>query len=552
MKLRTLAFLVGAIVARGADLQPLITTTGKTLVAEDFSAAEIPATFRTLESAASFSIVEGALEAVSRAGQERSTHGAFMVKAHDLTIAFSVKFIAPGSLFIGVDGYKEEFKGNTHLVRFSLTPERMAWDEHRGGPESKHAVGEAMKAARKAKQPVPNATAEQLADPSFFHIEDLTSREIVCAAGEWHDVLLEVSGNELVAQVDGEKLRATATVADAMKNRIGLGLTGRGPVLIDRVRISENARRADGEKALPSLRADDALASFAYILQADSFAKTKAAAVERLAACGRDWMVLDAVFSSGEPWARADLDAICAGQPGRKVVAYISIGEAEDYRPYWRTEWGTRKNLTRAAPVWLGAENPAWKGNYRVKYWRPEWQALILATVDDAMACGFDGVYLDIVDGFETFEQEGREFIDDRVNPESKQTYRRDMVDWVKAVAARARKTQPAALVIPQNGSQLLAHADFLEAISAMGIEDLFTEGDKLQPRSHTSEVLDHLQKMSAVRKPVLLIEYPKSDARKESARIQAKANALTLLITDRQLKTMGESGPLESTKHRP
>ena len=77
-------------------------------------------------------------------------------------------------------------------------------------------------------------------------------------------------------------------------------------------------------------------ASFAYVLQADSFAKTKSAAVERLTACGRDWIVLDAAFSSDTPWERTDLDAIRGGHAGSKVVAYISIGEAEDYRPYWR------------------------------------------------------------------------------------------------------------------------------------------------------------------------------------------------------------------------
>ena len=284
--------------------------------------------------------------------------------------------------------------------------------------------------------------------------------------------------------------------------------------------------------------------SFAYVLQADAFAKTRPAAVEKLAACGREWIVLDAAFSSDEPWSRADLDAIRRPVPGRKVIAYISIGEAEDYRPYWRKDWGTKKNLTAAAPAWLGAENPAWKGNYRVKYWHAGWQRLTLATVDDAMTRGFDGVYLDIVDGFETFEQEGKEFIDDRVNPETKQSYRRDMVDWVKAIAARAQKKTPAALVIPQNGSQLLAHTDFLTAISGIGIEDLFTEGNKLQPKSHTQEILVHLKKMAAAGKPMLLIEYPKTDARKDIVRRQAKENGLTWLITDRQLKTLGESGP--------
>jgi len=286
-----------------------------------------------------------------------------------------------------------------------------------------------------------------------------------------------------------------------------------------------------------------AQSSFAYILQTDSFAKTKTAAIEKLAACGRDWIVLDAVFNSDTPWDRADLDAIRAGQPGRKIIAYLSIGEAEDYRPYWRKEWGTGGKLTSSAPKWLGAENPDWKGNYRVHYWHPEWQHLMLTAIDDAMARGFDGVYLDIVDAFETFEQSGKDFIDDRPNPETKQTYRRDMVDWVKAIATRARAKNPDALVIPQNGSQLLAHADFLDTISAIGIEDLFTNGNKLQPKAHTSYVLGHLQQMTAKKKPVLLIEYPKSIERQALTKQQAHDHGLIWLITDRPLKTLGTSG---------
>ena len=284
-------------------------------------------------------------------------------------------------------------------------------------------------------------------------------------------------------------------------------------------------------------------ASFAYVLQADSFAKSKSAAVERLAASGRDWIVLDADFGGGMPWERAELDALRSGHAGRKIVAYVSIGEAEDYRPYWRKEWGGKGRLTAAAPAWLGAENPAWKGNYRVKYWNAEWQKLMLAAIDDAMERGFDGVYLDIVDGFETFEQEGKEFMVDRVNPETKQSYRRDMVDWVKAIAARARAKNPAALVIPQNGSQLVAHPDFLDVISAMGIEDLFTNGNKVQPKSHTNEVLGHLSRVAAAKKPALLIEYPKTAERQALTKKLAAENGLVWLVTDRQLKTLGESG---------
>jgi hypothetical protein len=204
------ALLLLPQLAGAGELQPILTTSGKTLLREDFTGAEIPKTFRTLESAASFSVVDGALQVVSRAGQERSTHGIFIVSARDLTISMRVKFTAPGTLYLGIDGYKEKFKGNTHLVRFSLTPERMAWDQHRGGPESKHAVGEAMKSARTAKQPLATPTAAQLGDPTFFRIEEIASKAIACSVGEWHELMLEVNGNELLAQVDGKTLPATA------------------------------------------------------------------------------------------------------------------------------------------------------------------------------------------------------------------------------------------------------------------------------------------------------------------------------------------------------
>ena len=285
--------------------------------------------------------------------------------------------------------------------------------------------------------------------------------------------------------------------------------------------------------------------SFGYVLQADAFAKTRAAAVGRLAACDRDWLVLDPEFTQGARWSAADLDTLRAGRPGRRVLAYLSIGEAEDYRPYWQRAWGANRDRQAGAgaPGWLLNQNPQWKGNYRVKYWDADWQQLMLREVETAMAQGFDGVYLDIVDGFETFEEDRGRWIDNRVNPETKQSYRRDMADWVKRIAAAARAKKAGALVIPQNGSQLLAHADFLEAISGMGIEDLFTEGNKLQSREHVEEVLGHLKRLQAATQPVLVIEYPTRSDRRDLARRRCVEHGFTWLITDRQLKTLGESG---------
>ena len=286
-------------------------------------------------------------------------------------------------------------------------------------------------------------------------------------------------------------------------------------------------------------------ASLAYVLQADSLAKSKAAAVAKLAASGRDWIVLDASFSSDEPWTAEDLAAIRAARPGRKVIAYLSIGEAEDYRAYWNPAWDANHDgkPDAGAPAFLLAQNPEWKGNYRVKYWQVSWQNIIFADVDSIMAAGFDGVYLDIVDGFETFEQVGNNFIDDRLNSETGQSYRRDMVDWVKAVAVRARATNSAALVIPQNGVQLLVNPDFVSAIDAVGVEDLFTNGDKLQKAADTKYVLDFLSPLAAAHKPVLDIEYAKRKQRQAFIRVAAAQNGFVWLVTDRQLKTLGASG---------
>ena len=84
------------------------------------------------------------------------------------------------------------------------------------------------------------------------------------------------------------------------------------------------------------------------------------------------------------------------------MISYISIGEAEDYRYYWKNEWISNP------PVWLAGENPDWEGNYKVRYWQKEWQNIIYGSessyIYKIIITGFDGAYLDIIDAFEYFE----------------------------------------------------------------------------------------------------------------------------------------------------
>lgn len=296
--------------------------------------------------------------------------------------------------------------------------------------------------------------------------------------------------------------------------------------------------------------ADPAFApqSFAYVLQVDRLAPARDAAVQMLAACERDLIVLDASFDSEGDWTPAEIETIRSGKSGRRVVAYVSTGEAEDYRSYWQKSWDADKDGKPdvAAPKFLHTENPDWKGNYRVRYWQPDWQALMLPAVDKVVAQGFDGIYLDIVDAFEFYEydEKTKDWLDDRENPETGQSYRRDMIAWVAAITKRARDQQSGFLVIPQKASQLLAHENYRELISAIGVEDLFVSGKNLKPEKQSGYVVSFLEKLKPTGKPVLVIDHPKSDALHPEAFALAAKHGFTLLLTDRQLKTLGRSHP--------
>jgi cysteinyl-tRNA synthetase len=94
-----------------------------------------------------------------------------------------------------------------------------------------------------------------------------------------------------------------------------------------------------------------------------------------MAATNYDVIVLDAWFDIDQPLERLDIEAL-KRKPGsgkRLVLAYLSIGEAEDYRSDWDPSWNSHP------PTWPGDENPDWAGNYAVEFSAPEWQAIVAA-----------------------------------------------------------------------------------------------------------------------------------------------------------------------------
>ena len=142
--------------------------------------------------------------------------------------------------------------------------------------------------------------------------------------------------------------------------------------------------------------------NFLYLINPEQVA-SKAAFINALQQTDFDLIIMDCFFNE-QIFTAAEIESLKKKHNGgaRLVVSYLSIGEAEDYRYYWQADW--KKNR----PVWLDKENPDWAGNYKVRYWDAAWQDIIFgsehAYLDKILNAQFDGVYLDIIDAFEYFE----------------------------------------------------------------------------------------------------------------------------------------------------
>ena len=259
--------------------------------------------------------------------------------------------------------------------------------------------------------------------------------------------------------------------------------------------------------------------------------------IARVAASPYDLVVVDYsnLGSEAGRFTPADVARLQMRADGsrRIVLAYMSIGEAEDYRYYWRDTWVEPVNILdnpnnqshspRAAPaavergtvrlralrlprleapVWLGRENDGWTGNFLVRYWDPGWQRLIFRGSDSYLSrilkAGFDGVYLDRVDAFQAI---GRD------RPEAQD----EMVRMVIAIAEQARRLRPDFLVVPQNGEQLLSDPAYLAAIDGIAKEDLLYGDEHDGQRNRASAVARSMRWLApAINRglPVLVVEY--------------------------------------------
>ena len=248
-----------------------------------------------------------------------------------------------------------------------------------------------------------------------------------------------------------------------------------------------------------------------------------------LRACDADLLVIDYARDGTQETAFSKAQVASLREAGKTVVAYLSVGEAEDYRVYWGRRGGRAGADWKAhPPAWLGPENPEWEGNYTVRYWDPAWQQLVIhnpgghptlgdepSALDRILDAGFDGVFLDVVDAFEHWGPEG-----DGGNAE-RPTAAADMAAFVVALAAYARTRDPDFVVCQQNGEGLLspdlerplpavARKALLAAVDWLSVEDVIYRGDAEQnnPFAPDAQRIRLIDAYRAQGKLVTVIDY--------------------------------------------
>jgi len=249
-----------------------------------------------------------------------------------------------------------------------------------------------------------------------------------------------------------------------------------------------------------------------------------------------DWVVMDYAADGDDATAftSADVSTLKASPGGDKfVLAYMSIGEAEDYRFYWDAAWDANGDGTpdAGAPAWLDIENPNWEGNYKVQYWDADWQSIVFSYTDRLLNAGFDGAYLDIIDAYEYYAEQGRT------------TAAQEMADFIAALRAYAQARDADFYIMPQNAAELATLIPtYLNSVDGIGQEDIYygyDADDTLTPPAVTTEVEGYLDVFLNAGKLVLTVDYATTLSHIDDAYAKSQAKGYVPFVTGRDLDAL-------------
>jgi cysteinyl-tRNA synthetase, unknown class len=198
------------------------------------------------------------------------------------------------------------------------------------------------------------------------------------------------------------------------------------------------------------------VASFVY--QLTDYQDNK---LDQIAASKFDLAVIDLARDGHDDYFTAE-EIAQVRQSGKFVLAYFEIGAIEDYRPEWKLIPDDLK---------VGSVS-GWPKEQYVRFWDERWWPVVQSRVDQALAAGFDGAYLDLVTAYEEIKIPGMQ----------QEELASRMVALIARLSRYAKGKQAGFKVVPQNCPELYTwtpwgskpNETYLQAIDGIGLEDVF------------------------------------------------------------------------------
>jgi cysteinyl-tRNA synthetase len=253
--------------------------------------------------------------------------------------------------------------------------------------------------------------------------------------------------------------------------------------------------------------------------------------LEQIAASSFELAVIDysSDRSAAGEFTAAQIDALRSGQCSRRVLAYLNIGQAENYRFYWQPGWRTGN------PSWIGEVDPDRPTDFSIEFSHPAWRQIMEQYLDKIIAQGFDGVFLDRIDSYTDSPNGGPE-----------------MLALVRGLATYARARSPLGEdfgVFVQNEPHFAA--DLVEVLTGIANEAAyFAPTDQITPpswRAASEAGLDVIRQGSRAHL-VLTVDYANRPANIAEAYNRARAKGYVPYATDFEVNRLRINAGFEPT----
>lgn len=284
--------------------------------------------------------------------------------------------------------------------------------------------------------------------------------------------------------------------------------------------------------------------SLTMVLEMDGFAEDRIAALGKLAGCGRDLVIVPPVYDGPEPgpWTKRQITAM-RGSTGRFVLAHLPVTTVDRADACWLDAWDADADgrPDESAPDFLLGRTEDDAQVYRVKYWDHHWQERVVGCIDAAAEQGFDGIALDLAHAIEYFEFDPatRQRFFDRVNPQTQQTYRRDLVEMLEYLATYARQSASMRLVL-RRADTLVVRADVQAITDGVVVENLFSDGQEMKVDWRIRRWVPTIEQLRVAQRPFMVIDYAQEPRLREQVIERADRLNVPLLLTDPALNSLG------------